>query len=55
MKKDKRIYYVVAVIVTLLYYLATATDYDAVFLLFGLPIACWVVWNLSQGEEKPGK
>jgi len=52
---DKVIYYIAAVMVSLLCYLATATGYDFIFLIFGLPVGCWIIWNLSQDEEKPIK
>jgi hypothetical protein len=38
---------------TLLYYLATATGYDFIFLLFGLPADCWIIWNLRPDDETP--
>ena len=52
MIKGKWIYYVVAGGLVLLYYAANATGYDALFLLFGLPVGFWVIWNINPDNPK---
>ena len=53
MKKDKIIYYTLIAVLFSLYCVAEKTGYDFLFLLLGLPVGCWVLWNLKPVEQNP--
>jgi hypothetical protein len=51
-QKEQAIYYLAAISLTIVYYLANYFEYDALLLIFGLPIGFWIIWNLRPDEEK---
>jgi hypothetical protein len=51
-KKKQTIYYLFAIGLTIVYYITTYFEYDALLLIFGLPIGFWIIWNLRPAEEK---